>query len=60
LILPLCIYTFVFLGETDWKVLAIDASDPMAKKLSDVSDVDVHIPGLIKATVQWFRVYKVT
>ena len=50
----------IFQGETDWKVIAIDASDPMAKKLSDISDVDVHMPGLLKETVHWFRVYKVS
>ena len=46
-------------GETDWKVIAIDVTDPLAKKLTDISDVEVHMPGLLKATVNWFRVYKV-
>ena len=47
-------------GETDWKVLAIDVNDPIADKISDISDVEEHMPGLIKATVHWFRVYKVS
>ncbi|CAL1531653.1 unnamed protein product, partial [Lymnaea stagnalis] len=46
-------------GETDWKVLAIDATDPLAPKLNDVSDIEIHCPGLIKATHDWFTYYKV-
>ncbi|ORX59819.1 inorganic pyrophosphatase [Hesseltinella vesiculosa] len=46
-------------GETDWKVLAIDIKDPMAKQLNDVQDVEKHFPGLVKATRHWFRIYKV-
>ncbi len=34
-------------GELDWKVIAIDASDPLAAKLNDVADVDVHCPGVL-------------
>jgi inorganic pyrophosphatase len=47
-------------GQTDWKVVSIDATDSMAHKLSDISDVDVYMPELIKTTIQWFKVYKVT
>jgi len=46
-------------GETDWKVLAIDADDADAAKFSDVDDVRKHCPGLIEATVEWFKYYKV-
>lgn len=46
-------------GETDWKLLAIDARDPAADKLRDVADVEAHFPGLLRATVEWFRLYKV-
>ena len=45
-------------GETDWKLLAIDTRDPMADKLNDIEDVESHIPGLIEATVEWFKIYK--
>lgn len=34
-------------GELDWKVITIDASDPLAEKLNDVADVDMHCPGVI-------------
>lgn len=46
-------------GETDWKILAIDVNDPMASKLNDVEDIERHLPGLIRATNEWFRIYKV-
>lgn len=46
-------------GETDWKLLAIDARDAAAAELSDVADVERRFPGLLRATVEWFRLYKV-
>jgi len=45
-------------GETDWKLIAIDVNDPMAPQLSDITDVEKHMPGFLKATVEWFRIYK--
>ena len=32
-------------GETDWKVLAIDVTDPLAKSLNDIGDVEKLMPG---------------
>ncbi|XP_023177788.1 inorganic pyrophosphatase [Drosophila hydei] len=46
-------------GETDWKIIAIDVNDPLASKLNDVSDVDQYFPGLLRATVEWFKIYKI-
>ncbi|XP_004922937.1 uncharacterized protein LOC101741235 [Bombyx mori] len=46
-------------GETDWKLIAIDSRDPNAEKLNDVQDVETLFPGLLRATVEWFRLYKV-
>ncbi|KAK2150358.1 hypothetical protein LSH36_409g02056 [Paralvinella palmiformis] len=46
-------------GETDWKVLAIDVTDPLADKLNDVEDVEKLMPGFLKATNEWFRIYKI-
>ena len=42
-------------GETDWKVLVVDVTDPLASKLNDIEDVERHLPGLIRATNEWFR-----
>jgi len=46
-------------GETDWKVVAIDVNDPLANKLNDINDVEAVMPGLLRATHEWFRFYKV-
>ncbi|KAG7192958.1 Inorganic pyrophosphatase [Scheffersomyces spartinae] len=46
-------------GETDWKVIVIDVNDPLAPKLNDIEDVDTHLPGLLRATNEWFRIYKI-
>ncbi|KAK4050160.1 Inorganic pyrophosphatase [Microbotryomycetes sp. JL201] len=45
-------------GETDWKVIVVDVNDPLASKLNDIEDVERHLPGLIRATNEWFRIYK--
>lgn len=46
-------------GETDWKLLVIKADDPLASSLNDVKDIELHMPGLIKATHEWFKIYKI-
>ena len=46
-------------GQTDWKIIGIDIQDPLASKFSDISDVDVYMPKLLKSTVEWLRNYKV-
>ncbi|KAI5897995.1 inorganic pyrophosphatase [Schizophyllum commune H4-8] len=46
-------------GETDWKVIVVDVNDPLASKLNDIEDVERHQPGLIRATNEWFRIYKI-
>ncbi|QRW09116.1 inorganic pyrophosphatase [Ceratobasidium sp. AG-Ba] len=46
-------------GETDWKVIVIDVNDPLASKLNDVEDIERHLPGLVRATNEWFRIYKI-
>ena len=47
-------------GETDWKVMAIDVEDELASKLDDIGDIEKHCPGLLDATVEWFKIYKVS
>ncbi|CAJ0564089.1 unnamed protein product, partial [Mesorhabditis spiculigera] len=46
-------------GETDWKLVAIAVDDPLADKLNNTADVEVHFPGLLKATYDWFKHYKI-
>ena len=45
--------------ETDWKIIVIDVKDPLAPKLNDIEDVERHLPGLLRATNEWFRIYKI-
>ncbi|XP_076459634.1 uncharacterized protein LOC143292873 [Babylonia areolata] len=45
-------------GETDWKIIAIDVTDPLAEKLNDIGDVQKEMPGFLRATYEWFRFYK--
>jgi len=46
-------------GETDWKVFCIDVNDDDAANLNDIDDVKKLKPGLVEATVEWFKYYKV-
>jgi len=46
-------------GETDWKIIAIDVTDPLANELNDIEDVERKLPGFLKATEEWFRIYKI-
>lgn len=46
-------------GETDWKIIVIDVNDPLADQMNDVADIEKHFPGLMKATIEWFKIYKI-
>ena len=46
-------------GETDWKIVAIDVNDPLAPQLDDSDDLERVCPGLLDATRNWFKVYKI-
>ncbi|KAJ3058805.1 Inorganic pyrophosphatase, partial [Podochytrium sp. JEL0797] len=39
--------------------IAIDINDPLASKLNDIEDVEKHMPGILRATNEWFRIYKI-
>ncbi|KAK1572740.1 inorganic pyrophosphatase [Colletotrichum navitas] len=45
--------------ETDWKLIAIDTSDPLAPLISSYEDVEKYRPGTIKAFRDWWTHYKV-
>ncbi|KAI9365849.1 inorganic pyrophosphatase [Pilaira anomala] len=50
-------------NETDWKVVVLDAKDPMSDKINgnlkiDIEDVEKHKPSYLKNTDTFFRVYK--
>ncbi|KAG8435138.1 hypothetical protein GDO86_013187 [Hymenochirus boettgeri] len=46
-------------GETDWKIIAINADDPDACHYNDIEDVRRLKPNYLESTVDWFRIYKV-
>ena len=46
-------------GEADWKIICIDVTDPLADKLNDITDVESVFPGLLDATRDWFKIYKI-
>jgi len=46
-------------GETDWKVICIDVTDPEAAGMNNLEDVEKAKPGFLDTTREWFRRYKV-
>lgn len=46
-------------GETDWKVVCIDVDDENADKINNLVDLEKVKPGILDATRQWFKIYKV-
>lgn len=46
-------------GETDWKLFVIDVNDPEADNINSLEDLEKVKPGLIDATRDWFRRYKI-
>jgi inorganic pyrophosphatase len=55
-----CVGTYAMIddGELDWKVIAINAEDPLADKINDVEDVEREMPGELEKIMIWFRDYK--
>jgi inorganic pyrophosphatase len=52
-------YAMIDEGETDWKVVVIDVTDPVADKLNDVEDIEKHLPGKLKEVFEFLRDYKI-
>ncbi|CAI4048849.1 inorganic diphosphatase PPA2 SKDI_13G3960 [Saccharomyces kudriavzevii IFO 1802] len=46
-------------GELDWKIIVIDVNDPLSPKINSLENVEKHFPGILNATREWFRKYKV-
>ena len=45
-------------GELDWKVIVVDIKDSLASEVNDIDDLREKCPGLLEATKQWFKDYK--
>jgi len=52
-------YAMIDEGETDWKILVIDVTDPHADKVNDVADIDKVFPGKLKEVFEFLRDYKI-
>jgi len=44
--------------ETDWKILTIAMDDDKARNISDLADLDAHMPGVTSSLTHWLRMYK--
>ncbi|KAJ5191777.1 inorganic pyrophosphatase [Penicillium cinerascens] len=56
---PLGAFAVLDEGETDWKIIAIDVSDPLSEKMRDIGDVEKHLPGFLESLQTWYCNYKV-
>jgi len=45
-------------GVLRYTLLAINTADPFASRLHSIADLERECPGLITATKEWFRLYK--
>ncbi|KAK5989445.1 Inorganic pyrophosphatase [Cladobotryum mycophilum] len=46
-------------NTTDWKVIAINVNDPLAKLVNTVDDLETYRPGMKQTFYDWFIYYKV-
>lgn len=46
-------------GQTDWKIIAVDVNDSLSSKLTDISDVEVHLPDFLGKLKDWYCLYKI-
>ena len=46
-------------GETDWKVLALNAVEAAEKNVETMEDMMAEYPGLLQSVRKFFRIYKV-
>lgn len=53
---PLGVLALIDEEETDWKLIAIDAT---TTGIDSIQDVETKMPGLISEIREWFRLYKV-
>ncbi|XP_026470527.1 inorganic pyrophosphatase-like [Ctenocephalides felis] len=45
--------------QCKWKLIGINASDPVADYAKDIADVEKYYPDLLKRSVDWLRAYRV-
>jgi len=47
-------------GELDHKIIAIDASDPLAARINSIAELKAVMPGVLDKLVEWLKMYKTT
>jgi len=45
-------------GETDWKVVVLQAADPSADNINSLRDLKKVSPGKLEKIIKWFKMYK--
>lgn len=53
------VYGMIDDGETDWKIIALNAAHPKADEVNDIADVDKVFPGKLQAVFEFLRDYKI-
>ena len=51
------VFAMIDEGETDWKVICIDVTDPLAENLNDIHDVDKVMPGFLKVGLNYSKLF---
>lgn len=44
--------------QTDWKIVAVDTSNPASETLNGIRDIETLMPGYLETMLEWFHVYK--
>jgi len=52
------VWAMIDAGETDWKILVIDAADPKADKVNSVEDAKREFPGAVEDVFEFLENYK--
>ena len=53
------VMAFLDSGQTDWKVISIDVTDPIAREMEDIDDVKRLRPEILTLIGGWLKTYKV-
>jgi len=53
------IWAMIDTGETDWKIVVIDVTDPLANEINSIEDLKTKLPGKIETCFTFLRDYKI-
>jgi inorganic pyrophosphatase len=52
------VWAMIDAGETDWKILSIDVTDPKADRVNSIEDVQREYPGVVEDVFEFLENYK--